>query len=393
MSSRSGVRSRSAARGKNPARSSLAACLVAAFGMAAGAAQGQITVGATVATSGPGAALGIPQKNAYELLPTKIGDQTVRYVMLDDGGDPRLAVQNVRKMIESDKVDVILGSGVTPVSLATAVVAEQNKTPQISLAPVPTRPWLFSATPSHATMVAGIVGHMKKNGAKTAAFIGYGDALGDEFLKQLQALSEPAGIKVVATERYARNDSSVMAQVLKIMQTQPDAVFVGAGGTPSVLPHATLVERGYKGRIYHSHAAAVPDFLRVGGKQIEGAILPTGPVIIANLLPDAHPIKKKAEDFIRLYEQKYGKDTANYISAVSYDGGSWLQVAAPIALKKAKPGTEEFRVALRDALESSIKGFVGTTTMSTVTPQDHTGADERSRVMARVENGRFTFLE
>ncbi|MGE0735500.1 MAG: ABC transporter substrate-binding protein [Alphaproteobacteria bacterium] len=355
-------------------------------------AQAEMVIGAAISTTGPIAALGALQKNAYEMLPKEIGGVPVKLIIMDDGGDPRVAVQNVRKLIEEHKADVILGSAATPVAMATAAIAEQAKTPHISLAPIPTQPYRFSATAAIPVMIEGIVLHMKKKGYKTVGFIGFSDALGDELFRHLSQQCEAAGIKVVANERYARADTSVAGQTLKVLGANPDAVMVGGSGTPAALPHMALVERGYKGQIYHSHATAVPDFLRVGGKLVEGAIIPTGPILVAASLPDSNPIKKPALEFIKAYEAKHGPNTTTYFAASAYDGAAWLKVAVPVALKKGKPGTEAFRVALRDALEN-LKEVVGTTTISTLSPKDHIGADGRSRILVQVKDGKFVFLE
>jgi branched-chain amino acid transport system substrate-binding protein len=324
-----------------------------------------------------------------------MGGEKVRYIVLDDATDTTAAVRNARKLTSEDKVDVMLGSATTPTSLAVAEVALETKTPQIALAPVappPDKyPWVFWVAQPVPLMIAGVVEHMKANGVKSVGYIGYNDPWGEIVLKGLTAATDPAGIKIVANERYNRPDTSVNAQILKIMSTAPDAVMVGGSGTPGALPQITLADRGYKGRVYQTHGVIGQDFIRIGGKNVEGAIAPSGPIMIADQLPDSNPIKKVATDFVKAYETQYGANTRNAFSAYSYDATLLVAAAVPEALKKAKPGTPEFRAALRDALEN-VKNVVGTHGVYNMTPQNHNGMDERARVMVRVENGEWRLL-
>ncbi|HSD42803.1 MAG TPA: ABC transporter substrate-binding protein [Burkholderiales bacterium] len=362
---------------------------------AAPLAQADITVGVTVSATGPAASIGVPYRNAFTITPTVMGGQKVRYIVLDDATDTTGAVRNARKLVSEDRVDVILGSATTPTSLAVAEVAAETKTPQIALAPIappPDKyPWVFWVAQPVPLMIAGVVDHMKANGVKSVGYIGYNDPWGEIVLKGLTAATDPAGIKIVANERFNRPDTSVSAQILKIMATAPDAVMVGGSGTPGALPQITLAERGFKGRVYQTHGVIGQDFIRIGGKNVEGAIAPSGPVMVADQLPDSNPIRKVASDFIKAYEAQYGANTRNAFSAYSYDATLLVAAAVPEALKKAKPGTPEFRSALRDALEGT-RNVVGTHGVYNMTPQNHNGMDERARVMVRVENGEWRLL-
>ena len=366
-----------------------------ALAFAAPIALADITIGVTVSATGPAASIGVPYRNAFTITPTVMGGQKVRYIVLDDATDTTAAVRNARKLTTEDKVDVILGSATTPTSLAVAEVALETKTPQIALAPVappPDKyPWVFWVAQPVPLMIAGIVENMKANGVKSVGYIGYNDPWGEIVLKGLTAATKPAGIKIVANERYNRPDTSVNAQILKIMATAPDAVMVGGSGTPGALPQITLADRGYKGRVYQTHGVIGQDFIRVGGKNVEGAIAPSGPVMVADQLPDSNPIKKVASDFVKAYEAQYGPNTRNAFSAYSYDATLLVAAAVPEALKRAKPGTPEFRAALRDALEN-LKNVVGTHGVYTMTPTNHNGMDERARVMVRVDNGEWKLV-
>lgn len=362
---------------------------------AATSALADITVGVTLSTTGPTASLGIPEKNTIALLPTSIGGQKVNYIVLDDATDPTAASKNARKLVTEDKVDVIIGSTATPTSIAVLEVAAETKTPQIALAPfapaADKAAWVFQMPQDFGIMAGAIVGHMMANGVKTVAFIGYTDGYGELWLREMNRVTAAKGIKMVATERYNRTDTSVTGQILKILGANPDAVLVAGSGTPAVLPQATLVERGYKGRIYQTHGVANKDFLRVGGKNVEGAVLPVGPILVAEQLSDSNASKKVALAYIKAYEAAYGADSRNSFGAHAWDAGLLLQRAIPEALKKAKPGTPEFRAALRDAMEN-VKEMPADHGVFSFSASDHKGLDSRAVVMVHVENGTWKVL-
>jgi branched-chain amino acid transport system substrate-binding protein len=362
---------------------------------AATSALADITVGVTLSATGPAASLGIPEKNTIALLPTSIGGQKVNYIVLDDATDPTAASKNARKLVTEDKVDVIIGSTATPTSTAVLEVAAETKTPQITLAPfapaADKAAWVFQAPQDFGIMAGAIAGHMTANGVKTVAFIGYTDGYGELWLREINRVAAANGIKLVATERYNRTDTSVTGQILKILSANPDAVLVAGSGTPAVLPQATLVERGYKGRIYQTHGVANKDFLRVGGKNVDGAVLPVGPILVAEQLSASNASKSVALAYIKAYEAAYGADSRNSFGAHAWDAGLLLQRAIPEALKKAKPGTPEFRAALREALEN-VKEMPASHGVFSYSAGDHKGLDSRAVVMVHVQNGTWKVL-
>jgi len=352
----------------------------------------EIKIGFSGTFTGPNATNGIPYRNAAEVFPKTLGGAPVRWILLDDATDPTTAVKNTRKFVDEDKVDVIIGSTSTVTATAMTDVAVESKTPQIGLSPmqIPEAklPWVFNLPQPVPIMVSAIVEDMKKSGLKTIAYIGYADGWGDLNWNALNQVAKSAGINVVAGERYNRTDTSVTAQALKIIAAAPDAVFVGASGTASALPHVTLKDQGFSGRIYHTHGTVAKAFIDAGGKAVEGAMMPTGPVVAAADLPDDNPVKKVSLDFIQKYEAKWGKGSANPLAGYAWDAMLLLDAAATEALKKAKPGTAEFRVAMRDALQSG-KDVPGTNAVYRYTPTDHYGVDDRARVMVIVKDGAF----
>ena len=362
------------------------------------AAWADVNVGVTISATGPAASLGIPEKNTISLMPKTIGGQKINYIVLDDASDTTAAVNNTRKLIAENKVDVILGSTTTPASLAMIDVAAEAQTPMISVAasariiePMDAKKkWVFKTPQNDIMMSLAIAEHMAANGVKTVAFIGFSDAYGEGWSQEFAKAADLKKIKIVANERYARTDTSVTGQALKIMAAKPDAVLVAGSGTPAALPQKTLKERGYTGKMYQTHGVANADFLRVGGKDVEGTFLPAGPVLVADQLPASNPVKKSALAYVSAYEAAYGKGSVSTFGGHAWDAGLLMSSAVPVALKKAKPGTPEFRAALRDALEQT-KEVAGAHGVFNMTAQDHLGLDQRARVMVKIENGAWKY--
>ena len=377
----------------------MAAAFAIGSSVAATAAFAQITVGVTLSSTGPAASLGIPERNTIALMPKEIGGQAVNYIVLDDASDTTAAVSNTRKLITDNKVDVIIGSTVTPNSLAMIDVVAEAKVPMISVAasarivePVDDKKfWVFKTPQNDIQMSLAIVDHMAANGVKTVGFIGFSDAYGEGWYQEFTKAAKAKNLSIVANERYARTDTSVTGQTLKIMAAKPDAVLVAGSGTPAALPQKTLKERGYAGKYYQTHGVANADFLRVGGKDVEGTLLPAGPVLVADQLPDSNPVKKSALVYVQAYEAAHGKGSTSTFGAHAWDAGLLMTAAVPEALKKAKPGTAEFRAALRDALEG-IKELPGAHGVFTMSKTDHLGLDDRARVMVTIQNGTWKYL-
>ncbi|WP_313952482.1 ABC transporter substrate-binding protein [Accumulibacter sp.] len=381
-------------------KKSMAAVLAFLSAGFAAAVHADINVGVTLSATGPAASLGIPEKNTFALLPTSIAGQKINYIVLDDASDTTTAVKNTRKLIAEDKVDVIIGSTISPNSLAMIDVVAEAETPMIAMAasariiePMDAqRHWVFKTPQNDAQMATAIVEHMINNNVKTVAYIGFADAYGEGWWNQFSKIAEARKITIVGNERFNRSDTSVTGQVLKILSAKPDAVLVGAAGTPAALPQKSLKEKGYKGIMYQTHGVANADFLRVCGKDCEGTFLPAGPVLVAAQLPDSNPVKMVALDYVKKYEAAHGKGSVSTFGAHAWDAGKLLANAVPVALKTAQPGTPEFRKALRDALEGT-KDLTGAHGVFNMSAQDHLGFDQRSRVMVQVVGGDWKLVK
>lgn len=367
----------------------VAAAAVLAF---SGSALADLTIGVSLPLTGPASGLGIPMGNQVKLWPTTIGGEKVKVIVLDDATDPTAGVKNARRFVTEDKVDVIVGSAATPVGIAMADVALESKTVQLAATPMGLPPgkdaWSFRLPQSNTVMAHAVAAHMKKMGVKTVGFLGYTDAYGEQWLQAFTAEGEKQGIKVIATERFARTDTSVTAQALKLVAANPDAMLVVASGSGAAMPQLGLVDRGYKGKYYQTHAAATKDLPRVGGKAVEGTYVVTGPVLAPEQLPDSNPSKKLAMDYMVKYGAAYGADSHNQFGGHAYDVPLVLEKAVPMALKKAKPGTPEFRAALKDALETMGRTVVAHGVLNW-SKEDHWGFTLDTGVIVKVVNGDF----
>lgn len=374
------------------------AAISAALTVAATAtsAQAEITVGVSLGTTGPGASLGVHYRNAFQLLPKTLGGEPVRYIIMDDASDPTNAAKNARKLVAEDKVDLLMGSNGVPSALQMAQVAAESKTPIMVLTPATLSPqvlhWSFILPQTTELMMGAIAEHLKAKGAKTVGYIGFSDTWGDLVHKATESHAGAAGFKLVTNERYARADTSVTGQTLRLISANPDAVVVGGSGTGGALPHVALVERGYKKPIYHNHGTVNAEFIKVGGKAVEGAVAVTGPLIVPEELPDSFPTKKVSLDFTQRYEATFGAGSRNAFAGYSYDAYLIVNAAVPAAMKKAKPGTPEFREALRAALEG-VRNVVGSHGVYNMDPKTHNGLDERARVLVHVQNGAWRLLK
>jgi branched-chain amino acid transport system substrate-binding protein len=366
--------------------------------LAFGLAHADINVGVTLSATGPAASLGIPEKNTVAMMPRTIGGQKINYIVLDDASDTTAAVANTRKLITESKVDIVLGSTVTPNSLAMIDVVSEAQTPMISIAasarivePMDAkRKWVFKTPQNDIMMSLAIAEHMAKVGVKSVGFIGFADAYGEGWYQEFAKAAALKGITLVGNERYNRTDTSVTGQTLKLIAAKPDAVLVAGSGTPAALPQKALRERGYTGKMYQTHGVANADFLRVGGKDVEGTFLPVGPMLVADQLPTTHPLRKTGLAYVTAYEAANGKGSVSTFGGHAWDAGLLMTTAIPAALKKAQPGTAEFRAALRDAIEAlqEVPGAHGIFSMSA---NDHLGLDQRARVMVKIENGTWKY--
>jgi branched-chain amino acid transport system substrate-binding protein len=362
-------------------------------------ANAYIKVGIVVSASGPGSALGQPQMRTIAALPKEIGGEKVVYVPLDDESDPTKGAQNARRLVIQDGVDILIGSSLTPVTMTMLDVALESKTPIISLAAATAivqpmddrRRWAFKVVPNDDLMAAAILKYIAKAGVKTLGYIGVSDGYGEGYYKEVSRLAPTLGLTVTTHEVYARSDTSATGQALKVIGTDPQAVFIASAGTPAVLPQEALREKGYAGKIFQTHGVATEEFIKLGGSNVEGTVFSGEAFTVADDLPQDNPFRLVRDEFVTSYEKANGQKP-NIFGAHLWDAIALFKRAVPNALKVAKPGTPEFRMALRDELERGKDVYLNNG-LSTMSPTDHNGYDERSAFLIKVDGGRFRLLE
>jgi branched-chain amino acid transport system substrate-binding protein len=370
----------------------LAAAALLALASPVAAQTNEITIGITITTTGPAAALGIPERNALEFVPKEIAGVPLKVIVLDDGGDPTNATTNARRFVTESKADIIMGSSTTPPTVAVSNVANEAGIPHFGLAPFPITPerakWSVDMPQPVPIMGKVLYQHMKSNNVKTVGYIGYSDSYGDLWFNDFKTQGVPMGMTLVDEERFARPDTSVTGQVLKLVAANPDAILVGASGTAAGLPQTELRERGYKGLIYQTHGAASMDFIRIAGKAAEGVIMASGPVMSPETQPDSALTKKPGLALVTAYEAKFGPNSRSQFAGHSFDAFEVLKRVIPVALKTAKPGTPEFREAIRQAFltERDIPASQG---VYNFTEKDRYGLDDRSRIILTVKDGKY----
>jgi branched-chain amino acid transport system substrate-binding protein len=372
--------------------------LAIAFALGASTpALADLTIGISLPLTGPANGLGIPMQNYIKLWPDSVAGEKLKVILLDDASDPTRAVQNARRFVTEDKVDIVMGSSVTVNAVAMSETVAESKTVQLMFSPAVLQAgkdhWAFRLPQGNAVMAHAVIEHMKKQGIKTVGFLGYTDAYGETWLNDFRTeTARLKGPQITAVERFARPDTSVTGQALKLVSANPDAILIVASGSGAAMPHKGVIERGYKGKIYQTHAAATRDLMRIGGKDVEGGFVVSGPALVPEQLSDSHPSKRVAQDFVNKYEKAYGPGSRNQFAGHAYDAIIVLEKAVPVAKAKAKPGTPEFRAALRDALEN-VKNVVGTHGVYNLTPANHNGLDERARVLVQVVKGEWRLMK
>jgi branched-chain amino acid transport system substrate-binding protein len=378
-------------------KNSIVAAVIAAS-LWAGTAHAQITVGFVTSQSGPGSSIGVlydrGMKAAVEYA-SSLGAEKIKLIQLDDGSDPSAATRNARKLVEEEKVDLLIGTATAPSTIAMAAVASELKVPMIAVSPIGKLPetpeqWVVSVPQPASLLVKIVADRMKRDGMKNIGYIGFTDAWGDLVYNGAKAAEAAGDIKIQTNERYARTDTSVTAQILKVLAARPDAVLDGGSGTQGALPLLSLAERGFKGNTYGTVALVNPDFVNIGGKAADGIQVSAGPVIVAEQLPDEHFAKKIALDFRAVYQKTHNIPTTDGFSAYSFDAWLIFANAAERALKTAKPGTAEFHTALRDAILST-KELPGVHAVYNFKPGAVTGVDERSLVVVRLTGGAWKY--
>ncbi|MEK8046283.1 ABC transporter substrate-binding protein [Ideonella margarita] len=365
---------------------------LSALGLASLAAQAEVTIGVSLSLTGPLSSLGLPQQATLALWPDRVAGEPIKLVILDDASDTSAAVKNARRFVSEQQVDLMLGSSGVPGVLGMAGVATEGRTLQLAFAPAPRQggpeDWTFTLPQPVPLMSDALAARMVRDKVRRVAFLGWNEGYGEMWLNAFTASARQAGLEIVATERFSPVDTGITAQALKVLATKPDAVLVVGAGSAAAMPQIQLKERGWTGPIYQTHGAGSPDLLRVGGKAMEGTVLPAGPVLVAEQLDVGSPVRPVAMDYVTRFEKLKGANTRSQFGAHAFDALKVLERIVPVALKRARPGTPAFRQALRDALESE-KDIAISHGVLNYSRSNHLGYDDCGVAMLRIHQGRF----
>jgi branched-chain amino acid transport system substrate-binding protein len=357
-----------------------------------------ITVGFVTSLSGPSSSIGVNydkgMKAAYAYR-RAVGGRAIKLISLDDGSDPSAATQNARKLVQQDHVDIMIGTSSATSTNAMLAVANEQNVPFVAISPVNLpvpggQVWGIAMPQTPALMVKVIADRMKRAGVKTAGYIGFSDSWGDLIYSGAKAAERDGAPVITTNERYARTDTTVTAQALKVIATRPDAMLDGGSATQAALPLLELRKLGFKGPFFGTPALLNRDFVRIGGAAADGVEVSAGPVIVTGQLPDTHFAKKIGTAFHEIFKSVNGTDADDGFSGYAFDAWIVFLKAAEVALPKAEPGTQEFRQALMDAIYAN-HDVAGVHAIYNFSPRSYYGVDERSLVVVKLVNGNWVY--
>ncbi|MDZ7830794.1 MAG: ABC transporter substrate-binding protein [Desulfobacterales bacterium] len=369
-------------------------CLILAGSAFNAAAEKVYKIGGIFSVTGPASFLGDPEKKSMEMAVEQINQNgginghKLEAVIYDTEGDPSKTVMSVSKLINKDRVIAIIGPSRTPTTLAVVPMVQKSELPLISCAAgnkivEPVKPWVFKTAQSDILAVASIYQHMKKQGYETLGIITVDNAFGESGKEQLLAQAPEFGMQVVRSETFGGKDSDMTAQLTKIRKEKPDAIICwGTNPGPAVVAK-NLEQLDIDIPLYQSHGVASPKFIELAGSAAEDILLPTGKILVADLLPESDPQKEALNRYINAYESQY-KGSVSGFGGYAYD--------AVHLLAKALDGTGGDRDQIRQNLEN-IDGHVGVSGVFNFSKTDHNGLSPDAFVMVRIQNGKWQLVK
>jgi branched-chain amino acid transport system substrate-binding protein len=379
---------------KSLARGTLA--LVAGLGFAAAAlAADPIKIGSVLSVTGPGGYLGDPELKTLQLYVDRINKEggvlgrPLQLIHYDDGTDANKANGFAKRLIEDDKVDIMVGGTTTGSTMSMAPLVEKAGIPFISLAGgvvivEPVKKWVFKMPQTDRMAAEKVFEDMKKRGITKVALLSETSGFGQSGKKETEAVASKYGITLVANETYGAKDTDVTPQLTKIKNTPGvEAVFVFGFGQGPAIVTKNYKQLGLTLPLYQSHGVADDDYIKIAGTAADGVRLPTGAVLIGDQLPAGHPQKGAVTEYRKLYGDAY-KENVSSFGAYAYDG---LMIAVD-AIKRAG-STDPAKV--RDAIEQT-KNFVGTTGVFNMSPADHMGLDLKAFTLVEIKNGTWVVV-
>lgn len=357
-------------------------------------AEEPIRIGSFLAVTGPAAFLGDPEKKTLELYVKRLNEEggilgrKLELVVYDTGSNAKDAVTFVKRLIEQDKVDFIVGGTTTGETMAVVELVEQAGIPFISLAGAsvivePVKKWVFKTPHSDRMAVQKVYADMKKEGVQKVGLIAGSGGFDKSCLANAQEQAKNYGLTIVASEQYGADVTDVTPQLVNIRNAGAEAVLFCGFGAPSVVVTKNFAQLGLKARLYHNHGSCSKQFVQGAGAAAEGVRLPCAALIVADQLPASDPQRAVTLAYIDTYTKAYKEDVSTF-GGHAYDGLMLLVDA----IRRA--GTTD-REKVRDAIERTHQ-FVGVDGIFTMTPTDHMGLGLESFKMLEVVGGNWKYL-
>lgn len=372
-----------------------AAALLFLGGLASAQSPAPIKVGAVLSVTGPAAFLGEPQLKTLQLYVERLNAQggvlgrKLEFVHYDDGGEAGKANNLTKRLLESDKVDLIIGGTTTGATMAMAPLVEKASIPFVSLAGgvvvvEPVKKWLFKTPHTDRMAAEKVFADMKKRGLLKVGLLSETSGFGQSGRKETLAVASKHGIEIVADETYGPKDSDITAQLTKLKSTAGiQAVFVfGLGQGPAVATK-NFAQLGIKLPHYQSHGVASDEYLKLSGAAAEGVRLPSPALLIAEALPANDPQKAVVTGYVKAYQDRFKEEPSTF-GGYAYDA---LMLSVDAIKRAGSTDGEKVRAALEQT-----KGYVGVTGVFNLSSSDHMGLDLSAFRMLEVKGGKWVAI-
>jgi branched-chain amino acid transport system substrate-binding protein len=353
-----------------------------------------IKIGALFSVTGPASFLGEPERNAAQMVVDEINSaggikgQMLQLIAYDTQGDATKAVQAATRLIKEDKVVAIMGPSTTGDTMAVIPIVEKAHIPLISCAAgikitEPVKKWVFKTAQNDNLAVARIYEYLNKEKISKVAILTVSDSFGSSGREQLVSQAPKYGIQIVSDDTYGPKDTDMTAQVTKVRGGQAQALICwGTNPGPAVVAR-NIKQLGLKIPVFMSHGISSMRFIELAGDASEGLMLPSGRVLVADLLPNSDRQKKSLQKFIQDYKKHFKKEGDHFA------GHAW---DAAMLLKIAIENGGNDSAAVRDQLEK-IQNFSGIGGVFSFSPQDHAGLTKDAFVLVQVKNKKWALVK
>jgi len=353
-----------------------------------------IKIGALFSITGPASFLGEPERNTAQMVVNEINaagginGRTVQLITYDTQGDATKAVQAANRLIKEDKVSAIIGPSITGDTMAIIPIVEKARVPLISCSAgikitEPVKKWVFKTAQNDSLAVSKLYEFLQKRRTAKVAILTVSDSFGSSGREQLVKQAKKYGIQIVSDDTYGPKDTDMTAQLTKVRGSQAQALICwGTNPGPAVVAR-NAKQLGLRVPLYMSHGVSSKKFIELAGDAADGIMLPSGRVLVANLLPNSDKQKKSLVAFVNNYRKQYGAEGDHF------GGHAWDAV---MLLKGAIERGGDSPAAIRDQLEKT-RNFSGIGGIFNFSPSDHAGLTKDAFVLVEVKNKRWALVK